>query len=123
MTDRRRWLVRLTESAETDFRDISRWTAGRFGAAQARIYAETLSAAIESMSDGPRLAGAKTRNDIGRRVVTLHVARGGRKGRHFLICRATAQADPPVIDILRLLHDSMDLQRHLPPPPDNGEAG
>ena len=37
MTDRRRWLVRLTESAETDFRDISRWTAGAADAPTLRM--------------------------------------------------------------------------------------
>ncbi|NBU77128.1 MAG: type II toxin-antitoxin system RelE/ParE family toxin, partial [Planctomycetes bacterium] len=40
----------------------------------------------------------------------LHVARQGRAGRHFVVFRA-AGSD---IDVLRLLHESMDLPRHLP---------
>jgi toxin ParE1/3/4 len=123
MKSRRRWIVRLTESAATDFKDILRWTASRFGAAQARVYAETLSRAMVALTEGPRLAGTRPRNDIGRGIVVLHVARGGRNGRHFLICRATARTDPPTVDILRLLHDSMDLRRHVPAPqPDSDGA-
>ena len=46
--------------------------------------------------------------------LTLHVARKGRKGRHFVVFRVARDPDHDVIEVLRLLHDSMDLQRHLP---------
>ncbi len=46
-------------------------------------------------------------------VMALHVARGGRKGRHIVLCRVGAPANPPVIDVLRVLHDAMDLPRHV----------
>ena len=45
--------------------------------------------------------------------MTLHVARGGRKGRHFVLYRVNTQGPTQVIDVLRLLHDSMDLSRHI----------
>ena len=47
MAGPRTWKVLLAAAAEADFRDIIRWTAEEFGDAQARVYAETLSAAIE----------------------------------------------------------------------------
>ena len=112
MTPRRRWRIRLTMTAETDFQNILRWTSEHFGARQAHIYADTLTEAIEALTEGPDLAGSRERNDIGEGLRVLHVARGGRKGRHFLLCRVQAQAKPPAIDVLRLLHDSMDLPRH-----------
>ena len=110
MTPRRRWRIRLTMTAETDFQNILRWTSEHFGARQAHIYTDTLTEAIEALTEGPDLAGSRERNDIGEGLRVLHVARGGRKGRHFLLYRV--QAKPPAIDVLRLLHDSMDLPRH-----------
>ena len=35
----------------------------------------------------------------------------GRKGRHLVVFR---MADGQAIDVIRLLHDSMDLAKHLP---------
>lgn len=111
----RLWPVRLTAAAETDFRDILRWTLEQFGEAQARIYAETLSTALETLAAGPTVIGAKARNDIAKGLFTLHVARHGRKGRHFVMFRIGHDQDRKVIEVLRLLHDVMDLPRHPPP--------
>jgi toxin ParE1/3/4 len=116
MTARSRsWPVRLAAAAEVDFHNILLWTAERFGAAQARVYAETLSMALEALAAGPTVSGAKARDDIARGVFTLHVARRGRKGRHFVVFRIGRHEGGEVIDVLRLLHDSMDLPRHVPP--------
>ncbi|HQV12847.1 MAG TPA: hypothetical protein PKW52_16025, partial [Nitrospira sp.] len=58
--------------------------------------------------------GVKERPEIGSNIWTLHVARNGRKGRHFIMFQVAGAQDRKVIDVLRLLHDSMDLERHLP---------
>ena len=110
----RSWAVRLTAAAEADYQDIVRWTLAQFGEAQARVYAETLSAALEALTTGPKVAGARARNDIARGLFTLHVARSGRKGRHFVMFRIGSDQGREVIEVVRLLHDAMDLQRHLP---------
>lgn len=47
-------------------------------------------------------------------ICTLHVAQNGRKGRHFIMFRVATAQDSTVIDVLRFLHDSMNLERHLP---------
>ena len=112
MTSLRRWRIRLTAATETDFQNILRWTSEHFGARQTHIYADTLTETIEALTEGPDLAGFRERNDIGEGLRVLHVARGGHQGRHFLLYRVQAQAKPPAIDVLRLLHDSMDLPRH-----------
>jgi toxin ParE1/3/4 len=111
----RPWKIRLTAAEEADFHGILRWTLEQFGEVQARIYAQTLSAALESLAAGPKVIGAKARSDIARGLFTLHVARHGRKGRHFVMFRIGDDQDRKVIEVLRLLHDSMDLPRHLPP--------
>ena len=114
-TGARSWPVRLTAAVEADFEEILRWTVDQFGEAQARIYAGTVSAALTDLAAGPTVIGAKKRDDILKGIFTLHVARKGRKGRHFVMYRVGKAPDSDVIEVLRLLHDAMDLQRHLPP--------
>ncbi len=108
------WRVRLTAAAEADFQDIIRWTVAQFGEGQARVYAGTLSEAIEALTAGAKAAGVKPRDDIAKGLFTLHVARRGRKGRHFVMFRIGAEGGDKVVEVLRVLHDAMDLPRHLP---------
>lgn len=114
MTDGVKWPVRLSATAEADFHDIIRWTFEKFGEKQARAYADVLSSAIGALADGPRPLGAQERVDIAPGIFTLHVAREGRKGRHFVMYRVDRSGNASTIDVLRLLHDAIDLQRHLP---------
>lgn len=115
MAAARRWSVRLTATAEADFRDILRWTTEQFSEQQARAYATTLSSAVEALAAGPSVIGVSTRDDVAPGLFSLHVARQGHKGRHFVMFRIGRQRDRHVIEILRILHDAMDLPRHLPP--------
>jgi plasmid stabilization system protein ParE len=73
------WSVGLTATAEADFQNIIDWTLVQFGDQQARIYAETLSNALEPLTAGPTTIGVKERTDIAKGLFTLHVARAGRK--------------------------------------------
>ena len=108
------WHVHLASAALEDYQDILQWTVDKFGLDQARTYAETLSAAIEDLCSGPEILGVKARSEIGPDLYTLHVARKARKGRHFLMFQVGHPQGVEVINVLRILHDSMDLQRHLP---------
>lgn len=111
------WVIRLSATAEADMRQILRWTMEHFGTAQAHLYAETLSSALQTLCAGPSVPGARARPDIEAHVRTLHVARSGRKGRHFILFRVADAGETRVIDVLRVLHDSMDPKRHLPVEP------
>jgi toxin ParE1/3/4 len=111
----RSWPIRLTAAAEVDFQGILRWTLEQFGEVQAQVYADTLSTALESLAAGPKVIGAIARNDIAKGLFTLHVARHARKGRHFIMFRVGRDKNREVIEVLRLLHDAMDVARHLPP--------
>lgn len=113
-TGSRQWPVRSAAAAEQDLRQILAWTFANFGEVQARTYAETLSAAIQSLTDGPTTVGARERPDIGKGICALHAARHGSKGRHFVMYRVAKYRDQNVIDVLRVLHDTTDFTRHLP---------
>ena len=113
----RKWRVRLGAAAELDFANILKWTAENFGARQSRLYRDTPVQAIGQLADGPNVAGSKARDEVMRGLRTLHVARHGRHGRHFLLYRV---APGRIIEIGRILHDRMDLQRHLPFASDEG---
>ena len=65
MTTRQHWRIRLTAVAETDFQNILRWTSEHFGERQAHVYADTLTAAIEALTEGSHIAESRERNDIG----------------------------------------------------------
>ena len=106
------WVVRNTLAANEDFKGIKRWTSHHFGAIQAVAYSQTIIESLKDLCAGPQVVGCKLRDDIGPDIYTLHVARKGRHGRHFLLFRADSAKHQ--IDILRILHDSMDVQRHLP---------
>jgi toxin ParE1/3/4 len=109
------WRVRLASAAEADFDQILQWTAERFGKDQADVYAETLLAALDALKEGPAVAGAKARDDLSKGVLALHAARSGRKARHIILFRAETSPGKGTIQVLRILHDAMDLPRHIEP--------
>lgn len=108
---RRTWRVRLAERAELDFFSVLRWTTEQFGKRQARVYETTLRDALKALASGPDVTGYRAQPDLGSGIASLHVARRGRKGRHLLVFRPNEQDG--VIEVLRIVHDSMDLQQQL----------
>src|ERR1700737_2645902 len=114
-----KWRVRLSAEEELDFANILKWTTENFGARQSRVYRDPLVQVIGKLADGPDVAGSKIRDEIMRGLRSLHVARHGRRGRHLLLYRVGPER---IIEIGRILHDSMDLQRQPPFASDeNGE--
>jgi toxin ParE1/3/4 len=111
----RKWRVRLGAAAEVDFANIVKWTAENFGAEQSRVYRDTLIQAIGELTHGPDVVGSKARDEVMAGLRSLHVARSGRRGSHFVMYRA---APDSTIEIVRILHDRMDLRRHVPTAPD-----
>jgi toxin ParE1/3/4 len=107
----RNWRVRLGAEAELDFANILKWTTENFGARQARAYRDTLVEAIAELASGPDVPGSKPRDEIIRGLRTLHVARRGHRGSHFVLYRASPGR---IIDVVRILHDRMELHRHFP---------
>lgn len=109
------WTIAVSAAAEADFFDILRWTVERFGSRQAAAYGELLADAVAARSAGPGARGARPRAEIGGDLYTLSVRRNKRRGRHFILFRARAGAADRTVEVLRILHDAMDLGRHAPP--------
>ena len=118
----RPWKVILAPAAEADLAEILAWSAEAFGDAARRRYAALIVQAIGDLAADPARAGAKTRPEIAAGVHTYHLAHSrklvapavGRviTPRHFLLFRLRSDS---ALEIARVLHDSMDLARHLPP--------
>lgn len=105
------WIAHLTDQAAQDIENILDWTYEQFGPLQMDAYTAVINDALEALTEGPQQNGVRPRPELGEGVATLHVARKGRKGRHLLVFRAHEQDG--VIEVLRILHDSMDPARHL----------
>jgi toxin ParE1/3/4 len=113
------WRIRLSAFAELDFANILKWTTENFGARQSRTYRDTLVRAIGELANDPNLTGSKARDDILPGLRTLHVARHGQRGRHFILYRIV---EGRIIEVGRILHDQMDLSRHAPFPANDDGA-
>ena len=84
-------------------------------------YEALIETALRDIAADPHRIGVKTRNELGRALLTYHLfssrnaARTNlgivRRPRHILVFRVAA---PDFVDIGRVLHDAMDLKEHLP---------
>ena len=105
-----RWRIGLSLAAQRDFTDIIDWTVDRFGAGQAVRYAESIKAALDKLATGPDAIGSR----VGARLPTglriLPISRRGVRARHLLIFRVVG---PTEIEIVRILHEAMDIARHV----------
>jgi toxin ParE1/3/4 len=99
----------LSQLAENDLANIAAWTAENFGQRQAAVYIDALLDTIDELSanEPPR---SKARDEIAIGLRTLHMAKRGRTGRHFLVYKRTDD----LLIIVRILHDSMEVSNHLP---------
>jgi toxin ParE1/3/4 len=112
--------VRIAATALYDIGDIWMWTVERFGHVVALRYETLIGQAIADLADDPARPGAKERPDLLPGIWLYHLAfsrshvRGDqtvKSPRHFVIFR---HLQPGSIEIIRILHDSRDLGRHLP---------
>src|SRR5262245_31346126 len=113
--------VIIAPSARSDIVSILAWTNENFGPETMNRYGRLIKTAIEQLAADPEQMGSDERPEIARNCRTYHLfyarkkegARGKRtrNPRHFLLYRVTAAG---VLEIGRVLHDSMDLDQHLP---------
>jgi toxin ParE1/3/4 len=111
----------ISPAAERDIESILAWTHGQFGASGRLRYEALLVRAILDVADDPERAGSHSRPEIVALARTYHLyhsrnrveAAAGRvrHPRHLLLYRT---CDDGRVEIGRVLHDSMDLSRHLP---------
>jgi len=108
----KRCRVRFSAEAEKDFARILTDTRDNFGPRQVEIYRATLREAIKRLEFGPEVLSSRALDEVRRGLRVLHIARKGRRGRYLLAFRAD---DGQTIEIIRILHDSMNIERHMPP--------
>jgi toxin ParE1/3/4 len=122
--------VRLTAPARHDIARLLDWSAENFGAAGRRRYQLLINTALRAIAADPNRAGSRDepRIGLGRRIYHLRHSRERAKGpdgavrlpRHNLIYRVLETAD--VVIVLRVLHDAMDLSRHIPSSADDAKS-
>ena len=105
------WTVRLSTEAEHDFLHILDYTIETYGERQSDLYKTLIQESLSALSSGPDVPGNMMRDDIRLGLRSIHISRPGRRGRHFIVYRAVQDN---LIVVLRILHDAMDLPRHIP---------
>jgi toxin ParE1/3/4 len=110
---------RLTHSAQVDIAEILAWSHEQFGEEARKRYEALIATAIRDAASRSDDDGHTVRPELGIGVFSWHLSRsrahttGGKvnRPRHFLICRR----DGDTLVIGRVLHDAMDLRRHIDP--------
>ena len=112
------YTISFAGAARTDLDDILEWTARAFGTAGRKRYGVLIQTALTDLLCDPGRIGVRPRNDIEMGICTYHLSSSRRrtktaiqagKPRHLVFFRTQGN----VIQILRLLHDSMDFTRHV----------
>jgi toxin ParE1/3/4 len=92
---------RLTERAKADLRSIGRYTQVTWGREQRNNYLARLDACFHLLAHGPHRGRAC--DDIRPGDRKYHI------GRHLIFYRES----PEGVEIIRILHDRMDIEAHL----------
>ena len=110
----------LAPAARQDIRDVLRSSERKFGKPAAARYRALLKQAVRDIGSDPELTGSKERPEImidGAKTYHISLSRNRVRGstvrepRHFLLYRVREEGG---IEVARILHDCMDLARHLP---------
>lgn len=110
----------LSPPAQRDIYDILQRSEQEFGRRAARRYEALIVRALRDIESDPVRPGAQPRPDLAEGIQLYHlrfskesarIAEGiVQSPRHFIVFR---RRNPLTIDIVRVLHDSSDLPRHL----------
>jgi toxin ParE1/3/4 len=113
--------VVLSPQARRDVREILVWTQSNFGRDATLRYEDLIVQALRDIEANMECPGSQDRSDLQKGIRSYHLsfsherARSAlgivHKPRHFVIYRP--REGHPAIDILRILHDERDPQRHL----------
>ena len=112
---------RLSEAAQGDVLGILAWTHEQHGEVARQRYESLIVAALRDVASQPDRPGSIARPELGARVRSWHLllsrsqvgpgVQRVRRPRHFIIYRT----EPDLVVVGRLLHDAMELARHMAP--------
>lgn len=114
---------RLSSAAQSDIARLLVYTQDKFGTAVRERYQSLLVTALQDLAADPERIGSIARPELGKGLRSYHLRHSReraaqeagatiRKPRHLALYR---QAPTNLIEIVRVLHDAMELERHLPP--------
>lgn len=122
MADKPARQLLVSGPAKRDIAAILDWSLQEFGEDAAARYDALIRQALLDIRPNPERPGAQYRKELAEGVLVYHLRHSRerartrlgtvRNPRHFVIYRLRGQA----VEILRLLHDAREIQRHLPPP-------
>lgn len=104
--------ISLSEDADVDIQNILENTLKDFGANQVLIYSSLIESAISDLEKEPYNIVSHLREEIALGARTYHIRHAGGKASHFILYRVNE--DIKQIEIARVLHQKMDLKRHIP---------
>lgn len=112
---------RLSDAAQDDVINILGWTHEEFGEVARLRYESLIVAALRDVATQPDRPGSIARPELGAGVRSWHLRLSRnhavaasevvRRPRHFLVYRL----EPALLVIGRVLHDAMELARHMDP--------
>lgn len=112
---------RLSQAAQGDILNALAWTHEQFGEAARLRYQSLIVAALRDVASQPDRPGSLARPELGvgvrswhLRLSREHMATGlgrVRRPRHFLLYRLESD----LVVVGRVLHDAMELARHIGP--------
>jgi toxin ParE1/3/4 len=112
----------LSIQARRDLREILIWSHAEFGRDAALRYEDLIIRALRDIEADTERPGSRDRSALQKNVRSYHLSFSRDRARtalgivqnprHFVIYRP--REGQSIIDILRILQDGRDLQRHLP---------
>lgn len=110
---------RLARAAEEDIVSILAWSQENFGEQARERYEALIATALRDAAGADGASSPTPRPELGEGVLSWHLARsrgrspGGRvrHPRHLILCLR----DGDIMVVGRILHESMDLHRHVDP--------
>lgn len=114
-------VYRLARAAQADIIDLLAYTQENFGGVARLHYERLVITALRDIASDPERVGSVARPELGENVRSFHLRYSRERAmteygmvirpRHLLLYRV---AQPDLIGIGRVLHDAMELERHLP---------
>lgn len=111
--------LRLSAAAQSDIVDLLAWSEEQFGESARLRYEALIVAALRDIAEQPDRPGSIDRPELGAGIRSWHLRSSRdrartdlgvvRRPRHFVIYRV--ESGVPVVG--RVLHDAMELVRHL----------
>jgi len=112
--------LELTEAARADVAQILRLSAADFGEAARSRYAALIATAFADLLSDPLRPNSIDRPELAAGVRTYRLRHGRRRAagrlgavrtpRHLIVYQTP---EPDLVVVLRVLHDAMELERHL----------